>query len=163
MVALGIALPGLRTAAAKLTRTWGGGSEDLDAELVAAFLEALAGAEVSGPNLCANLRTRAYNQVRRMRYGAIRYAVRNISLEQIPEQAISPSSSGHPDLVLADAIRAGVINRREAELIGATRLEGRPVRAVAERLGVAITTAWCQRKSAEERLAAWIKDGKTSS
>lgn len=162
MIALGLALPGLRTAAAKLTRTWGGGSEDLDAELVAAFLEALAGAEVSGPNLCANLRTRAYNQVRRMRYGAIRYAVRNISLEQIPEQAISPSSSGHADLVLADAVRAGVINRREAELIGATRLEGRPVRAVAERLGVAITTAWCQRKSAEARLAAWIKDGKTS-
>ncbi len=161
-IAIGVALPGLRTAAAKLTRDCARDPEDLDAELVTAFYEALMSAHVSGPMVLATLRAKAYNQVRRMRYDATRYARRTADLGALPEPAAS-TPYRHPDFVLADAIRARVIDRREAELIGATRLQNTPLSTVANDLGMAITTAWCRRKNAETRLIAWIKENQSSS
>lgn len=158
-VAVGLALPGLRTTAARLAR---GAQliEDLDAELVAAFFEALVDADVGGSMVCAELRSAAYNKVRRIRYQAIRDTARTVGLEQVAEQPAPAVSSGHPDFVLAEAIRAGVLDRDEAELIGASRLEGIPLTVVADRIGAAVTTAWYRRKCAEARLVAWIRDGK---
>lgn len=155
-IAVGIALPGLRTAAARLVRDYAGDPEDLDAELVAAFYEAITAGEVSGSMICAKLRARAYNQVRRMRYGATSYAHRTRALGALPCTVAAPG--GHPDLVLAASVRAGVITREEAELIGGSRLEKSSLSSVARRLGVPVTTAWCRRKAAETRLAAWIKE-----
>jgi hypothetical protein len=162
-VAAGLALPGLRTAAARLVRDYNGDPEDLDSELVTAFYEALAEADIDGPMVCAKLRATAYNQVRRMRYGALAYAARTRDLDSLPEQSLTRLQVGHPDFVLASATHADVITREEAALIGASRLEGRSLSAVAERLGIPVTTAWCRRKSAEARLAAWIKEDKSSS
>jgi hypothetical protein len=155
-IATGIALPGLRTAAARLVRDYAGDPEDLDAELVAAFYEAVTDAEVSGPMICAKLRAVAYNQVRRMRYDAITYASRTRGLDVLP--CAASAAGGHPDLVLAASVRAGVITREEAELIGDSRLEKTSLSSVARRLGVPVTTAWCRRKAAETRLAAWINE-----
>jgi DNA-directed RNA polymerase specialized sigma24 family protein len=160
-IATGLALPGLRTAAARLVRDYSGDPEDLDSELVTAFYEALAQAEVDGPMVCARLRATAYNQVRRMRYSARAYAARARELDALPE-ASALRQEGHPDFVLAAAIRAGLITREDAELVGASRLEGTSLSAVAKSLGIPVTTAWCRRKSAETRLAAWIKEGKSS-
>jgi DNA-directed RNA polymerase specialized sigma24 family protein len=162
-VAVGLALPGLRTAAARLVRDYSGDPEDLDSELVTAFYEALAEADIDGPMVCAKLRATAYNQVRRMRYGAMAYAARTRDLDTLPEPSLTPAWDGHPDFVLASAVNASVITREEAELIGASRLDGTSLSAVAQRLGLPITTAWCRRKSAEARLTAWIKEDKSSS
>lgn len=161
-IATGIALPGLRTAAASLVRDYDGDREDLDAELVAAFYEAVVDAEVSGPMICAKLRAMAYNQVRRMRYGAVTYATRTRELDALSEPHAAPRPYGHPDLVLAAAVRADVITREEAELVGASRLEGTSLSSVARRLCVPVTTAWCRRKAAETRLTAWIKKDENS-
>jgi DNA-directed RNA polymerase specialized sigma24 family protein len=161
-IAIGLALPGLRTAAARLVRDYSGDPEDLDAELVAAFYEALTKVDVNGPMVCAKLRATAYNQVRRMRYGTTTYATRTRGLDTLPELFTAPAPEGHPDFVLAAAIRANAITRQEAELVGASRLEGTSLSAVAKRLKIPVTTAWCRRKSAETRLAAWIKEGKSS-
>jgi hypothetical protein len=160
-IATGIALPGLRTAAASLVRDYDGDREDLDAELVAAFYEAVVYADVSGPMICAKLRAMAYNQVRRTRYGAVTYATRTRQLDALPEPPAAPRH-GHPDLVLAAAIRADVITREEAELVGASRLEGTSLSSVARRLSVPVTTAWCRRKAAETRLTVWIKEDENS-
>jgi hypothetical protein len=157
-IAIGIALPGLRTAAGRLVRDYDGDPEDLDAELVAAFYEAIAHAEVDGPLICARLRTTAYNQVRRMRYRATTYATRTRGLDTLPQACATPAPCGHPDLVLATSVRAGVITREEAALIGESRLEKTPLSSVARRIGMPPTTAWCRRKAAETRLAAWIKE-----
>jgi hypothetical protein len=155
-IAVGMALPGLRTAAARLVRDYAGDPEDLDAELVAAFYEAVTAGDVDGPMICAKLRALAYNQVRRMRYGTTTYASRTRELDTL--RCTAPAPSGHPDIVLAASIRAGVITREEAELIGGSRLEKTSLSSVARRLGVPVTTAWCRRKAAETRLAAWIKE-----
>ena len=160
-IATGLALPGLRTAAAGLVRDYDGDREDLDAELVAAFYEAAVDTDVSGPMICAKLRAMAYNQVRRTRYGAVTYATRTRQLDALPELPAAPRS-GHPDLVLAAAIRADIITREEAELVGASRLEGTSLSSVARRLGVPVTTPWCRRKAAETRLTVWIKEDENS-
>jgi hypothetical protein len=55
-IAIGIALPGLRTAAGRLVRDYDGDTEDLDAELIAGFYEAIANATIDGPMICAQLR-----------------------------------------------------------------------------------------------------------
>lgn len=158
-IAAGIALPGLRTAAARLVRDYDGDPEDLDAELVAAFYEAVAFADITGPMICAKLRSTAYNTVRRARYSTVTYATRTRQLDSPAEISAPAATSGHPDFVLASAIRAGVIGREEAELVGASRLEGTALCSVARRLGIPVTTAWCRRKAAEARLATWIKEG----
>jgi hypothetical protein len=46
------------------------------------------------------------------------------------------SACGNPDLVLAEAVTAGVLSRQEAELIGATRLERAPIGRLAATAGV---------------------------
>ncbi|GAA4616053.1 hypothetical protein GCM10023195_71160 [Actinoallomurus liliacearum] len=162
-IAIGIALPGLRTAAARLTRGYAGDSGDLDAELVTAFYEALRSADIGRHNVCGGLRAVAYNQVRRMRYGTVSYSARTVDLDALPESIAPVTRCGHPDMVLAKAVRAAVIDRREAELIGATRLEDLPLTTVAKKLGMAVTTAWCRRRSAETRLASWIKENDNES
>jgi hypothetical protein len=160
-IATGIALPGLRTAAGRLVRDYDGDPEDLDAELIAAFYEAITHATVDGPMICAKLRAAAYNQVRRMRYGATSYATRTRGLDALSRACATPPPSGHPDVVLAASVRAGVITRQEAALIGDSRLEKTSLSSVARRLGVPVTTAWCRRKAAETRLVAWINDDQT--
>jgi hypothetical protein len=61
--------------------------------------------------------------------------------------------------VLARAVAAGVIDRTEAHLIGATRLEDTPLVEVAVRLGVDVRLAGDWRSKAETRLVAAIRAG----
>ena len=66
---------------------------------------------------------------------------------------------GHPDFVLAAAVRAGIITPAEAELVGATRLEGGPLGEAAAGLGISRGTLLTRRNRAERRLAAAIRTG----
>jgi hypothetical protein len=68
--------------------------------------------------------------------------------------AVVTSTAGHPDLVLADAVAAGVLTAVEAEIIAATRLEHRPLRVVAAAHQVSVNTLWMRRDRAEKRLVA---------
>ena len=66
--------------------------------------------------------------------------------------APQPPRGGHPDLVLAEAVAAGVITVVEAGLIGETRLEGTPLVAVAARWERPVGAVTMQRLRAEMRL-----------
>lgn len=66
------------------------------------------------------------------------------------------AQGGHPDLVLADAVEAGVITAAEAELIGATRLGDVPLRQLAGPSETAYDALQKQRRRAELELLAWI-------
>lgn len=72
------------------------------------------------------------------------------------ESAPPPSPGGHPDLVLADAVAAGVITAPEAALIGRTRLESTPLVAVAARMGRPVGAVTMQRLRAEMRLVDYL-------
>jgi hypothetical protein len=89
----------------------------------------------------------------RARYAHDAYAVRHVSLTAVADHAAAPPRPyGHPDLVLADAIAKGVINAREAELIGGTRIDKQSLKHVAAQLDIPYQTAKWQRRQAEPRL-----------
>jgi len=62
----------------------------------------------------------------------------------------------HPDLVLARAVAAAVLDADEANLIAAIRLDNATVAQVADKLGIAASTASAWRAKAEQRLAVAI-------
>jgi hypothetical protein len=62
----------------------------------------------------------------------------------------------HGDLLLAQAVRAGVLARADAELIAATRVEDIPLRHLAGHWGVGYEALRKRRYRAETVLARWL-------
>jgi hypothetical protein len=156
VAAVGIALPALRFRAGLLTRGWHGDVADLDGELVLGFLERLKTVDLDAGNIAARLVEAGARAVKlaRSREG------RGEAVAAGRVESIAPARPwDHPDLVLARAVAAAVIGAEESLLIGATRLEDIPLRAVAERLGVSCETASAWRWRAERDLGEAIAAG----
>jgi hypothetical protein len=79
------------------------------------------------------------------------------------ESSVPPRPCGHPDFVLADAVRRGVITSEEADLIGRTRLEDVTLLAIARELGILYNAAKNRRWRAEARLVQAIRDEQVTS
>ena len=156
VAAVGLALPGLTAAAGRLTRGWRGDTSDLDAELLAGFVARLRTLDVSESRVLGRLLDAAIRAGRRARDQAGDLEVVRV------ERAWSRAPShpwDHPDWVLARAVAAGVVDRTEAHLIGATRLEDNSLADVASQLGLDVQLARDWRYRAEARLAAAIRVG----
>lgn len=155
--AVGVALPGLRAAARRLSRTYAG---DVQAEVLAGFLAALGQVKPSGPRVVQRLCSTALVTAR----AALRASepARADVNAAAPGSAPPPALSGHPDFVLARAVAAGVITAAEADLIGATRLEDVPVAEYARRHGKTAKAVYKARDRAEERLVTAIRAGQLS-
>lgn len=151
--AVGVALPGLRAAAWRLGHTFTG---DVQAELLAAFVAALAGVDADEPRLAQRLCSAALVGAR-ARLRATEPARAEVATHGVAS-APPPAPGGHPDFVLARAVVAGVITPDEAELIGVTRLEDVPIAEYAARVGLSRWAAYKARARAEERLVARIHD-----
>jgi hypothetical protein len=65
---------------------------------------------------------------------------------------------GHPDLVLARAVRQSVLTRTEADLIGTTRLDETPITDWADRHRMSHEAAYKARQRAERRLVAFLRE-----
>ena len=63
---------------------------------------------------------------------------------------------GAPHLVLAKAVRAGVLSAADAELIGATRIGDVDLADAANALGLGYKTCHQRRRRAESALAEWL-------
>lgn len=63
---------------------------------------------------------------------------------------------GEPEALLRRAIAAGAVTSEEAELILATEIDGVPMAAVAERLGVSYNAVKIRRQRAEQRLLEFL-------
>ncbi len=146
--AAGVALPGLRQAAYRLRHYSG----DVQAELLTAFVAASRTVKPGGAKVAQRLLSATFTAARAALHAE--KPIRTIAPVLVPVTA-----AGHPDLVLARAITAGVITAAEAELIGATRLEGVSVAGYAQRLGKAAKAVYKARDRAEERLVAAIRAG----
>ncbi|MEU0470634.1 hypothetical protein ABZ215_42120, partial [Amycolatopsis sp. NPDC006131] len=72
--------------------------------------------------------------------------------------ALPPPPWGHPDFVLARAVAEGAISAAEAELIGATRLEGVPLVDAAAQRDMSYQAVKKARQRAERRLVAYLLD-----
>lgn len=145
--AVGVALPGLRRAAYRLR----GFSGDVQAELLTAFVAALGSLPLAGSRVVQRLLSATF--------AAARAALRTHEQPRTGPVGQPGTAAGHPDLALARAVTAGVITAAEAELIGATRLEGVPVAGYAQHLGKTQKAVYKARDRAEARLVAALRAG----
>lgn len=147
--AVGVAIPGLRRAAARMTSGRPHYAEDLDAALLAGFVDALHSLDCDEGRICSRLVYAAVNAARRLqRAEEAELAARH---GQAGSQA-PPQVFGHPDFILARAVRAQVITAFEADLIGRTRLEDQSLADVARELGTSVVAVKMRRHRAENRL-----------
>jgi hypothetical protein len=156
VIAAGVALPGLMAAAGALCRGWQGETADIDAEVLAGFVARLKTLDVSGPRVVSRLIDAGIRAGRRARAQA-----GDRDTVPVDEAWSCPPVQpwDHPDWVLVRAVRAGVLDRTEARLIGATRLESATLAQAAAALGVDAELAADWRRRAEVRLAAAVSAG----
>ncbi len=155
----GVLLPGLRRVAGHLAREFPGDTADIDAEVLTGFLEALGKLHLhpGRRRIAAHLLWGAFNRGKRLRRMELEALVRRLPLEAT--SVVPPPPVGHPDILLARAVRHGVLAAWEAELIGATRLEGEDLLRIAADGGYKPDTLRHWRRAAERRLAAWLLTG----
>ncbi|GAA4469240.1 hypothetical protein GCM10023170_084420 [Phytohabitans houttuyneae] len=154
--AVGMALPGLRAAAGQVTVGWRGDTADLDAELLVGFVSRLKTVDLDGPRVCGRLIGAGLRAARRARDAQADPALVRADVAE-PMAPIQPWD--HPELVLARAVAAGVIDADEANLIAATRLGETTLAQAAARLGAPPSTVGSRRARAERKLAAAITAG----
>jgi hypothetical protein len=159
VVALGMAMPGLRREVRGLSVNFRGDRDDLESAVAEGFVAELYRVDLAARALCARL-------VRAGRRAGLRQVYQDAPLERVAwsDFASHPPRApwGHPDFLLVDAVRSGVLSPREAWLIGVTRLEGVPVDVVAQRAGERANTVVVRRHRAERRLREAILAGELS-
>ncbi|WP_208113058.1 hypothetical protein [Actinorugispora endophytica] len=159
--AVGLAMPGLRSAARRVAFGLApDAADEVEAEILAGFLDAVAKTNPDWSRLAWRLRCRAQRAGLRARYAQARQPVVS---GPVPDSAAPRRPWGHPDLVLADAVRHGVVTAAEAQLIAETRLENTPLTRVAAELGADYRTLQKRRGRAEKRLVDAIRAGEVSS
>jgi hypothetical protein len=153
----GVALPGLRRAVAGLAAVYRGDPGDLEAEVLTGFLAAMRSLDLDDLEaipLPSRLAWAARRAGQALVYADAEYASRRRDLAGWQDGPELPW--GHPDLVLAAAVRHGVLTPVQAELIGRNRLEGVPLAQIAAELGVSHSNLCNQRRRAEEAIAEAI-------
>ncbi len=158
--AVGVAAPGLWNAVKRLGRPSDADHTDVQALVLEGFLQALLTVDPAKPGVCPYLCRRAHN-LARARLRDAEPIARGESYTA-PESTLPPQPWGHPDFVLAKAVRLGVISGEDADLIGVTRLENVSVVDYARRTGMNLETAWKRRRRAERRLVAALAEGRLS-
>jgi hypothetical protein len=156
VAAVGIAMPGLRMRAGLLTRRWHGDAADLDAELIAGFVERLRTINLDAARICGRLIDAGARAVKKSRLAQEEASAVHV------DTAWSRTPHGpwdHPDWVLTRAVAAAVIDPEEHLLIADTRLDEVPLPVVARKLGISPTLAAVWRRKAEARLVAAIVSG----
>ncbi|MFI2652824.1 hypothetical protein [Micromonospora fulviviridis] len=157
--AIGVALPALTHLAAKISRGNARHADDVDSEVLAAFLQALRTADLAPPRLWLRLCWAAW------RAGAA--VAKADDGEELPLDLPSGSRSpkmpyGHPDLLLGRAAAAGLISAEAAELISATRFGDALIEQIAGEKGVSPSVLRMRRRRAERVVAAAVTRGDLS-
>ncbi|MFD4248304.1 hypothetical protein ACFWQL_01020 [Amycolatopsis thermoflava] len=153
--AVGVALPALTSIAATLSAKFAGDPSDIHAAVLAGFVAELGTIDLRKPRIMLRLRWAAY----RAGHSCVREALD----APVPSghgfrSALPPPPWGHPDFVLARAVAEGAISAAEAELIGATRLEGVPLADAAAQRDMSYQAVKKARQRAERRLVAYLLD-----
>jgi len=159
----GVAMPGLRRAVAALSAAYRGDPEDLQAEVLAGFLAAVRGLDPDDLDqvpLASRLCWAAWRAGKALAYADAAWSSRRRDLDESPGGPVMPW--GHPDFVLAAAVRQRILTAAEAELIGRNRLEGVPLAQIAEQLQVSHSALCHRRRRAEARLTQAIRRGQLS-
>lgn len=151
--AVGVALPGLRNIAGQLAVGYAGDVADLDAEVLDGFCARLKTIDPAAGMVAARLIWAAHRAGARLRAAEWDGAARMLPWGEWMEP---PQPVRHPDLLLAEAVRDGVLTELEATVIGAVRVEELHLSRVAELLGCSYDQARYLRDGAEYRLVFYL-------
>ncbi|MFF4503000.1 hypothetical protein [Streptomyces sp. NPDC001401] len=150
----GMALPALAGVARRLAEGFPGDPFDVHAEVLSGFLDSLATIDVDRPRVLPRLRWAAYRQG----FAALMEALDAPTPVAPGFRSAAPRPPwGHPDLVLARAVRESVLTRTEADLIGTTRLDESSVDGWAAQHQTTPNAAYKLRRRAEARLIAFLR------
>jgi hypothetical protein len=156
----GVAMPGLRRAAATLSAAYRGDAADLQTEILTGFLAAMRAldpADLDHIPLASRLCWAAWRAGQALAYADARYTASRRDLDDSYDAPCMPW--GHPDFVLAAAVRHGILTRAQAGLIGRNRLEGIPLKQIAAETGISHNALCNRRKRAEKAIADAIRNG----
>jgi hypothetical protein len=157
---VGVAMPGLRRAAATLAASYRGDPGDLQTEILTGFLAAMRSLDLDDLDrvpLASRLCWAAWRAGKAHACADARYTT---SRRDLPDSYDGPSMPwGHPDFVLAAAVTRGVLTSAQARLIGRNRLEGIPLAQIAAELGISHSALCNRRKRAEKAITEAIRGG----
>ncbi|GAA1112008.1 MULTISPECIES: hypothetical protein [Nocardiopsis] len=156
VVAVGLGFKPLRSVVDRLSRRrrFGARREELEAEVIAAWIQEVDRVDVAQPGVLGRLWAGAYRAGQRWRYAADRDLAQ---LTGLPSDAEAPLV-GHPEEALIRAVQLGVITGTDAWLVGATRLERHSLKTAAAHLGMPYPTAKRRRQRAEAGLTVWLRE-----
>ncbi|MEU6379241.1 hypothetical protein [Streptomyces sp. NPDC046909] len=159
LACVGMALPALAHTTGWLAARYPDDPFDVHAEVLVGFLNGLATIDLDRPQVLIRLKWAAY----RRGFAALTEAL-DAPTPVAPGFRSTPPHPpwGHPDLVLARAVRAGVLTRTEADLIGSTRLGDESVTDWADGHGMTPEAVYKARSRSEHRLVAFIRDGSSA-
>ncbi|WP_254126436.1 sigma-70 family RNA polymerase sigma factor [Amycolatopsis sp. CA-230715] len=160
---VGLALPLLLRAAAKVKRRFRGDPHDLNVAVLTGFLAELHETDLARPAVLGRLYYTAYREgllaLHEAAGGPLPVDNPELHLELDPKSAVAPLLTlGHPDLVLAEAVDAEVITTEEAGLISETRVGDTPLAEATRARGLSYKPAAKIRKRAETHLAAYLTE-----
>ncbi|MFI6816129.1 hypothetical protein ACIBG7_27245 [Nonomuraea sp. NPDC050328] len=156
VAAVALAIPMLRRLVGALVGKTPSGRidrEDLEAEVLAAYMEAVTRVKLTWSHPL--LRLSRMTQLAVLRIVAVeppRLLDDPESIERAGSSHALAYPAGHSDLLLDQAVADGIISEAAAELIQFTRLEGIPLTSYCRRRGLLYCTALKRRQRAEAAL-----------
>jgi hypothetical protein len=150
----GVLLPGIGRRVYPLCRAFPRLAHDLEAEALVGLLQAVQSWRLGEDRVATRLVWAAARGAHRLLRRETALAGREASVGLRLEPP--PRPPAHGDLLLAEAVRAGVLSRADAELIAATRVEEIPLRQLAGRWEVGYEALRKRRWRAEAALARWL-------
>lgn len=127
--------------------------EDLEAELITAWISQLYDVDTTRSNLLGRMWAKTYKVGQRWRYSAER------DLSQLTGTMANTAhtcTGGHPEIALSKAVAQGVVAPVDAEMIAATRIDRGSLQEVAQMLGLPYSTAKRRRQRAERAVTSWL-------
>jgi hypothetical protein len=156
-VAVGLAVPGLRRALARLPGLAELDRAALERAALAAVGEELAAVDAADPEIGVRLIRAGELAGHRLVHAALRERRRAAGARAA--DALSLPGAARAYAVVERAVGAGVLSPAEGELITRTRLDGERVAAVAARQGISSRQLCVRRAVAERRLTEALRVG----
>jgi hypothetical protein len=154
-VAAAMMMPGLKHIGGKLGARYPGDRNDLDSEILEGFLEALDLADPGAPKIYGRLYWAAFRRGHEACNRETRLVLCRSMLTETTAN-LRPLG-GHPDLVLAGAMLAGVVTPQQADLVSDVLLDHRERSAAAVRRGMSRDQVASQLNTAARHLAGYLR------
>lgn len=155
MAAAGMLIPGLKRIGGKLSGQFRGDRCDLDSEILEGFINALHCADPRSPKLYGQFYWAA---LRRGHKACEREDLSRQHVELTDQTRHGPvrARAGNPDLVLAKALREGVVTARQADLVCTVYLDHARRIHIASRLGLNRYRIGLELAAAKRKLTAYL-------